>query len=54
MLRVHEGLPARQLPMIVPVPEPAPQVAEERREQRLPGNRVDDFIGNILQSILGN
>ncbi|OWJ75553.1 transglycosylase domain-containing protein [Haematobacter genomosp. 1] len=54
MLRVHEGLPARQLPMIVPAPEPPPQVAEERREQQRPGNRVDDFIGNILQSILGN
>jgi penicillin-binding protein 1A len=56
MLRVHEGLPARQLPMLVP--KGSQQVATERRTTRQPrrkgGNTVERVILDVLGEIFGN
>lgn len=54
MVRVHEGVTPRQLPMIVPVaPQPSQPVAQSDQRRRS-GGGLDDFIGNVIQSILGN
>ena len=52
MTRVHDGLPARPLPMQRPAPRPAPDPAPQQR-RRAPvagGNPIE----NILRSIFGN
>jgi len=51
MLRVHEGVPVKPLPMLRPAPRPDPApAAPERREQRPRGNNP---IENILRGIFG-
>ena len=56
MLRVHEGVPARQLPMLVP--KSSRQVATERRTNRRRrssgGNAVERVILDVLGEIFGN
>lgn len=58
MLRVHKGLPLRQLPMIVPqaVPQSAPQTvsASSGRPAGPADDGPSDPIGRLLKSILGN
>lgn len=56
MLRVHEGLPSRQLPMIVPAPpEPDYNSASEDQgwtpEDERPGNATEAIIRDLLGSI---
>lgn len=53
MLRVHDGLPPRPLPMIAP--EPPRQVANERSQRRQRDNEstVDRVIRNVLNDIFG-
>lgn len=53
MLRVHEGLPVRPLPMLAP--QPSQQVATERSQRReRPGeSAVDRVILNVLDQIFG-
>ena len=52
MVRVHEGLPARALPAMVP--EPSRQVAERpRRGTKPPGNALEDAIIGVLEGIFG-
>ena len=54
MLRVHEGLPVRPLPMIAP--EPPRQVSTERsQQQRRPAGEsaVDRVILNVLNELFG-
>ena len=52
MLRVHEGLAPRPLPMLRPAPRPAPPPipAPQRRAPLAGGNPIE----NILRSIFGN
>ncbi|MEK6215883.1 MAG: penicillin-binding transpeptidase domain-containing protein, partial [Boseongicola sp.] len=56
MLRVHEGVPVRQLPMLVP--KGSQQVATERRTTRKPhsngGSTVERVILDVLGEIFGN
>ncbi|MBT8415722.1 MAG: PBP1A family penicillin-binding protein [Boseongicola sp.] len=56
MVRVHEGLPARNLPMSAP--EPSRQVATEQRPRRERStgsdNTVERVILNVLNEIFGN
>lgn len=53
MVRVHEGLPARALPMIQP--QPSQQVATQRNTKNRSGqNAVDRVILNVLNEIFGN
>ncbi|WP_166417948.1 transglycosylase domain-containing protein [Cochlodiniinecator piscidefendens] len=55
MLRVHEGLPAQPLPMIVPEP-PQPIVPETPEPQPNTQNRrnqTDNLIENMLRNLLG-
>ncbi len=60
MVRIHEGIPPKPLPMIVPEPpqrtvEPAPQ--RQRQPQRQPqrsNDPVADFVGRVLNDIFGN
>lgn len=55
MLRVHKGLPARALPMIVP--EAAPATPAQTVNASSPGRQPEapaDPIGRLLRSILGN
>ncbi len=56
MRRVHEGMPARELPMLRPAPEPeAPRTASERDTPRHPGSvRTNNPVETILRSIFGN
>jgi 1A family penicillin-binding protein len=60
MLRVHEGLPPRPLPMIRPEQESSPAAPAaargvgEARRQRRPGNIADRVIMELLGVILGN
>ncbi|MEQ9039336.1 MAG: transglycosylase domain-containing protein [Silicimonas sp.] len=52
MLRIHEGVPVRPLPMIAP--EPSSQVATERSQRNRTGeNAVDRVILNVLNEIFG-
>ncbi len=59
MIRVHEGLPARPLPMIrpdtsrAPASANAPGRAGEARPHRQPGNIADRAILELLGAILG-
>jgi membrane peptidoglycan carboxypeptidase len=52
MLRVHEGLEPRPLPMLRPAPRPAPAPAPvpQHRAPVTSGNPIE----NILRSIFGN
>ncbi len=51
MLRVHDGLPVRELPMDVPRrPEPEPQPQPQRREQ--PGQKVGPVVENLVNQVL--
>ncbi|MBC7132974.1 MAG: PBP1A family penicillin-binding protein [Roseovarius sp.] len=51
MLRVHEGLEPRPLPMLRPAPRPAPApIPQPRRAPVASGNPIE----NILRSIFGN
>ncbi|KMK65327.1 transglycosylase domain-containing protein [Puniceibacterium sp. IMCC21224] len=61
MVRVHEGLPARPLPMIIPqapAPQPAPQPQqqpqsvqpEQPRQQKDP---VTNFLDGLIRDLLG-
>ncbi|WP_235823780.1 transglycosylase domain-containing protein [Actibacterium lipolyticum] len=60
MLRVHDGLPARQLPMIIPIdPKPAPQAqAQPQKQKKKKKKKQDDpaerVLLEVLKSILGN
>lgn len=60
MRRVHEGLPARPLPMVRPAPRPAPQTeaprtASQPEVPRHPGSvRTNNPVETILRSIFGN
>ncbi|SFQ45610.1 transglycosylase domain-containing protein [Donghicola eburneus] len=55
MTRVHDGMPAKPLPMLRPAPAPAPQ----NRELPAPSNRqtsenpVDTVLRDVLNSIFG-
>ncbi|WP_439521508.1 transglycosylase domain-containing protein [Marivita sp.] len=57
MMRVHEGLPVKPLPMIAP--EPPRQVAQPQREpqqqapQRGGGNALENALNQLLRDILG-
>ena len=53
MVRVHEGLPARPLPMMSP--EPPRQMTTERsqRRRRSNENAVDRVILNVLNELFG-
>jgi membrane peptidoglycan carboxypeptidase len=56
MLRVHEGLPARPLPMAQPAPEqPVAQNRQPRRQQRREnaGDAAERIIREVLGRILG-
>ncbi|WP_417726985.1 transglycosylase domain-containing protein [Roseovarius sp.] len=50
MIRVHEGLAPKPLPMLRPKPRPAPPRQEPQRRSPLAGNNP---IENILRSIFG-
>jgi membrane peptidoglycan carboxypeptidase len=55
MIRVHEGLPARPLPMVAP-DRPAPQETQRNPAPQPPrggGGALDDAIRGILGSIFG-
>jgi 1A family penicillin-binding protein len=53
MVRVHDGLPARALPMRTP--EPPRQVAQERRPPPISGtNSAERIILEVLDSIFGS
>lgn len=47
MIRVHEGMPARPLPMTVPEPREPP------RQRNTPVQQLADPAGQILRSVLG-
>ncbi|MFZ5964325.1 transglycosylase domain-containing protein [Thalassococcus sp. BH17M4-6] len=62
MVRVHDGLPARPLPMIVPqrpqpTPAPAPQAAQQQpqqpQRQRRQEDPIEGFVNQLLRDILG-
>jgi penicillin-binding protein 1A len=63
MLRVHEGLPARPLPMLVPearLPpgqqyseQPAPEYYTPQVQEQAPQAQPDDLANRILQEVLG-
>ena len=61
MVRVHEGLPPKPLPMIVPEPprvvetQPAPQPAPAPRQQQQPRRKdpVEGFVEQLLRDIFG-
>ncbi len=63
MLRVHEGLPARPLPMAEPqpiareiqptTPQPAPQPTPQRERRRQNGQGLGGAIDNVLRGIFG-
>lgn len=53
MVRVHEGLPVRELPMTVPkrpAPEPQPQARQPQQEQK---PVVDTLVEQVLRDIFG-
>ena len=50
MVRVHENLPARPLPMIVP--EPPQQVVQPQAQQQKPGLARPNREGNVLENAL--
>ena len=53
MIRVHEGLPPRPLPMLRPAP--APEVTHEpRRQKRRKQRRKNNSIENILRGLFGS
>ncbi|WGH77452.1 transglycosylase domain-containing protein [Jannaschia ovalis] len=54
MLRVHQGLPIKPLPMIDPGPQTrrAPQVAQPQQQRRTP-RRQPDIAERILMDVLG-
>jgi 1A family penicillin-binding protein len=60
MRRVHEGVPAKQLPMLRPAPRPAPEpdaprTASQPDVPQYPGSvRTNNPIETILRSIFGN
>ncbi|MCR8724870.1 transglycosylase domain-containing protein [Frigidibacter sp. ROC022] len=51
MTRVHEGLPARPLPMLVPSPADAPR---ETPDDQIAPPPVDDEADRILLDVIGN
>lgn len=56
MVRVHEGLPVRPLPMIEPTPprqvaQPQPQQPAQQQEQG--GNALENALNQLLRDILG-
>ncbi|SIS57896.1 penicillin-binding protein, 1A family [Roseivivax lentus] len=59
MLRVHDGLPVRELPMAVP-PRPQPQVQQQPQRQPQPQRRqrqndpVGDILNQVLRDLFGN
>ncbi|MRU14803.1 penicillin-binding protein [Roseovarius sp. A21] len=53
MVRVHEGIPPKPLPMIHPKPKPQVQQEPLRRQQRRNGGNRGNPIENILRGILG-
>ncbi|ETX13833.1 glycosyl transferase [Roseivivax halodurans JCM 10272] len=64
MTRIHDGMPARPLPMMQPTPpqrtveqQPAPQPQQQPQPQRQPQQQTDavgDFVGRVLRDIFGN
>jgi len=56
MRRVHEGMPARPLPMMRPAPQrDAPRTASQPETPRHPGSvKTNNPVENILRSIFGN
>jgi len=49
MVRVHEGVDPRPLPMLRPAPpEPAPQPAQPQRRQRNESNPIEDILRGIF------
>ncbi len=59
MIRVHEGLPVRDLPMAVP-DRPQPQVQQQPQRQPQPQRRerrndpVGDILNQVLRDLFGN
>ncbi|SFB06618.1 penicillin-binding protein, 1A family [Poseidonocella pacifica] len=54
MIRVHEGLPARPLPMLAPkTPAPAPQTAETQRAPARQDNQAERVLLDVLRNIFG-
>lgn len=54
MVRVHEGLPVRDLPMDAPAapePEPAPQPKPQPQRER-PGQKVGPVVDNLVEQVL--
>jgi membrane peptidoglycan carboxypeptidase len=56
MVRVHEGLPARPLPMVTPTPsqkvtQPAPRQTQKQKKRR---KKRDNIIENVIRDIFGN
>ncbi|SLN52267.1 Penicillin-binding protein 2D [Roseovarius gaetbuli] len=51
MVRVHEGVPVKPLPMLRPAPKPAPAPAPRQRREQRP--RSNNPIENILRGIFG-
>ncbi len=60
MVRVHEGVPPKPLPMIVPEPprvvetKPAPQPAPRQQQQPRRKDPVEGFVEQLLRDIFGN
>ena len=60
MVRVHEGVPPKPLPMIVPEPprvvetQPAPQPAPRQQQQPRRKDPVEGFVEQLLRDIFGN
>jgi 1A family penicillin-binding protein len=56
MRRVHEGMPARPLPMMRPAPQrDAPRTASQPETPRHPGSvKTNNPVENILRGIFGN
>ena len=50
MVRVHEGLPARPLPMMAPVPSTQPQEQTPRTDGQ---GRTGGDINNVLRGLFG-
>ncbi|MGX9356334.1 transglycosylase domain-containing protein [Roseobacteraceae bacterium S113] len=53
MVRVHEGLPARALPMEAPAAAPAPQVSERAPQSQAPrGGTLEEQINDAAETVL--
>jgi 1A family penicillin-binding protein len=57
MVRVHEGLPPKPLPMLEPapivVPEPVQPVPQRRRERIRPGQEIGRAVDGLLRDLFG-